>query len=83
MMRRPWCAKTRILEHRETERQNQEAEERKKQYVVFHALSARKSGRGILNFLGIYICMNTHFHIFCHEIAQLSMYRWFTAHLRW
>jgi hypothetical protein len=29
-MVRPWCAATRILEHRETERLNQEAEERKK-----------------------------------------------------
>jgi protein TilB len=29
-MRRPWCPATRILEHRETERQQQEAEERKK-----------------------------------------------------
>ncbi len=29
-MRRPWCAATRILEHREQERMNQEAEEKKK-----------------------------------------------------
>eukprot|EP00798_Chlamydomonas_sp_ICE-L_P007762 gene7762-947_t len=29
-MRRPWCAATRIIEHREAERQNRENEERKK-----------------------------------------------------